>query len=428
MANPEHMALVRKGAEAIAEWRRAHPDERLDLSGADLGHANLSGAQLWQADLSDAVLSDADLSRADLGGANLSKANLSRAYLSGANLSKAKLSRAVLIDASLIGADLWQADLSRANLSRANLFRAAPFDATLTGAILTQADLAWAIVQAADLKRANLTGVDLTAANLIGAVLTNATLTEADLEGANLTEADLGRAELTRAKLSYTSLADVDLSQVTGLATVNHEAPSSVGVDTLIASFRGAGNKLTPELTTFFLGAGVPKELLEALPEIVAGVEYYSCFISYGQPDVEFATKLCQDLEARGVSCWLYDMDKTPGKRTWAEIGEARRGTDKFVVLCSAAALVRPGVLKEIEEQIDEEPDKLVPISLDDLWTQPGFPVVRDGRDLKPFLMERNRPDFSGWDSDPSRYDKALEELLNALRRPAVKKPRRKKG
>ena len=43
MANPEHVALVKKGWEAIAEWRQKHPKERLDLSGADLSGANLTG-------------------------------------------------------------------------------------------------------------------------------------------------------------------------------------------------------------------------------------------------------------------------------------------------------------------------------------------------------------------------------------------------
>ena len=98
-----------------------------------------------------------------------------------------------------------------------------------------------------------------------------------------------------------------------------------------------------------------------------------------------------------------------------------------MVVLCSAAALVRPGVRKEIEEQIDEDADKLVPISLDDLWTQSGFLVVRDGRDLKPFLVERNRLDFSGWEADQGRYDQALELLLKGLTRPEAKKAGRRR-
>ena len=378
MANPEHVALAQKGREAIAEWGEAHPGEHLDLSGAKLSGANLVRANLTRANLSQEMLIGVNLS-----GANLSQANLTKVYAFATNFNKANLS----------GADLIYANLSGANLSEANLRKA-----------------------------------DLSVADLILANLSEANLSEANLFAANLSRANLSGADLFKAQLGLTSLSGLDLSGVKGLTDIEHRSPSDVGVNTLIASFRGAGGRLTEELRTFFLGAGVPQELLDALPGVVREVEYYSCFISYGQPDLEFATKLYEELKSRGVSCWLYDMDKTVGKRTWSEIGESRRGADRFVVLCSAAALVRPGVRKEIEEQIDEDPDKLVPISLEDLWTQPGFPVVRDGHDLKPFLMERNRPDFSGWDSDPSRYDEALDELLRGLRRPEIKKPQRKKG
>ena len=83
-----------------------------------------------------------------------------------------------------------------------------------------------------------------------------------------------------------------------------------------------------------------------------------------------------------------------------------------MVVICSAQALVRDGFLKEIEEQIDDNPDKLIPISLDDLWKQQGFRVVRGIRDLKPFLLERNYADFAHL-----TYNKAFNRLLNALKR-----------
>jgi len=342
MANPEHVALVRKGAKAIDDWRRAHPDERLNLSKADLSGANLSGA-------------------------------------------------------SLHGADLFQADLS---------------EACLSGARLVGADLGLARAPRVDLTGAKLNGAHLTVTDLSGA-----NLTEADFGLAYFWATNLSGAILSHARLSLTSFTFVDLSTVKALATVDHSGPSSIGVDTLILSLRGAGGKPTPELTTFFLGAGVPKELLDALPDIVREVKHYSCFISYGQPDVELAKKLCEDLEVKGVPCWLYDMDKTPGKRTWAEIGEARRGTDKFVALCSAAALVRDGVLAEIEDQVNEDPERLVPISLDDLWREPGFRVMRGTHDLKPDLVNRNYADFSGWDSRPERYEKALEDLLRGLKR-----------
>ena len=335
MANAEHVALVRKGAKAIAEWRQAHPKECLDLTKFRFGLAYLAGA--------------------DLAGANLGMA------------------------------DFGFAMLMRANLSGANL------------------------------RLANLSLADLSYADLGGA----------DLQAANLSLARLSGADLSRAILGSTSLGRLDLSKVRGLPDVLHNDPSSICVDTLIASYRGAGNKLTRELTTFFRGAGVPQELLDALPKIVSEIKYCDSFLCYGEPDRKLARRLSEDLRARGASCWWHPKSKTVGERTWPEITKERRRADKMIVLCSAKALVRDGVLKEIEEQIDEDPDKMVPISLDSLWKEPGFKVMRNpqARDLKPFLMERNYADFGN-----KPYDEALEELLRGLRRPEVKKPRRKKG
>jgi len=370
MANPEHVKVVRQGAAAIANWRRQNPRTSLDLSGADL-----SGADLLEADLSKAILAEADLSRANLCKADLRTANLRRANLIAADLS---------------GTNLARADLSGASLGFANL----------TGA---------------DASRANLSGADLIGADILLANLTGADLSGVDLFAAKLIAADLRETRLAQAHFDFTALGNCDLSRVTGLSSVDHMGPSSIGVDTLIASFRGAGNKLTPELEGFFLSAGVPKELLAELPRIVAEVKYYSCFIAYGEPDLDFAQRLRDDLVGRGVSCWLYDLDATPGERTWPEIRTKQREADKMVVICSAAALIRDGVLNEIEEQIDEDPGKMVPISRDNLWTEPGFRVVRGSRDLGPFLRDRNYAHFS----DDSLYEDSLERLLKALKRKA---------
>ncbi|MBI2322065.1 MAG: toll/interleukin-1 receptor domain-containing protein [Chloroflexi bacterium] len=360
MANPEHVAVVRQGAAAIARWHEQHPREGLDLREADLREASL-----W---------------RADLAGADLTGATLTLANFRGANLS----------EVTFIGTDLrWS------YVKWSGFTRGAP----------AQADLG-----EATLRRVLLTGADLSGANLSEANLRGAHFTATDLRGANLRGACLSRA-----LFAATTLGDVDLSDVVGLATVSHLAPSTIGVDTLIASFRGAGNRLTPELTTFFRAAGVPEELLDALPRILAEVKYYICFISYGQPDVAFARKLSEDLKARGVTCWLYELDKTPGERTWREIVEKRRSHEKMLVLCSLKALFRDAVKKEIEEQIDEDPDKIIPISLDDEWRRHDFEVRRgQGPDLRPRLLELNYLDFA----DPSRYDEQLAVLLEkALRR-----------
>lgn len=135
-----------------------------------------------------------------------------------------------------------------------------------------------------------------------------------------------------------------------------------------------------------------------------------SAFVSYGQPDRQLAMWLRTQLEQHGIRCWMYEMGATPGRRTWAEIIEQRREADRVLVLCSAASLNRDGVLKEVEGQVDEDPDRIIPFSLDRDWLDPRFPVMRGRRDLKPFLLDRNYIDLSERDrSQP------LKRLLDAL-------------
>lgn len=387
MANPEHVKVALQGAEALAAWRGQNPGVILDLHAAELSQQNLGGANLVRANLAEAQLFKTFLTGADLREADLRGADMAGADLMDARLSKARLSGCRLLGATMIGADLSAADLAHADIR---------------GALLLNASLA----------AANLSRSQAGAAVLLRTNLAECNLADADLSSALFSRASLSGTDFSRASFHYTSLAELDLSQAVGLESAVHTSPSSVGVDTLIASFRSARHSFPPQLSAFLLSAGVPRELLDALPRVLADVKYYSCFISYGEPDLEFATELNEALKANGVSCWLYRLDATVGKRAWGEIMEKRREADKTVVLCSAKALVRQGVLKEIEEQIDEDPDKLLPISLDDDWQHRGFRVMRGERDLKPFLLDRNYADFANLPRD-----EALEKLLRGLER-----------
>jgi len=91
--------------DRIAEWRVAHPTERLTapILLDVLRLTTLSGVYLHGANLRGADLSDADLRWADLRWANLYQANLHEADLYGANLCQANLCRANLRWANLCG-------------------------------------------------------------------------------------------------------------------------------------------------------------------------------------------------------------------------------------------------------------------------------------------------------------------------------------
>jgi uncharacterized protein YjbI with pentapeptide repeats len=96
MANPEHLALVRSGVEALNRFCAAHEDVALDLDGADLHGLDLRNARLQSARLTGADLSGADLSNARLNSAILRAANLRDADLRGANMHRADLTGADL--------------------------------------------------------------------------------------------------------------------------------------------------------------------------------------------------------------------------------------------------------------------------------------------------------------------------------------------
>ena len=292
MANTEHVKVVKRGMIEVLEWRQENPGVVLDLREADLKEANLGGIGLVGIDYDEADNS---------------------------------LEKGVVVD--FIVTDLSDADLRDADLRGAYLLRT-----NLSGANLSGTDLRWTDLSEADLNGANLSGADLSQAYLLGAVLNGANLSGADLSQAPLLGPVLNGANLSDVRVRYTAFAACNLSKVSGLETVQHEGPSSIGTDTLLLTYQGAGNPLPPALHGFFIKAGVPASLLDALPRIAGQVQYHSAFIAYGEPDRDFAERLYGALQSKGVSCWTYAMDATPGKRTWHEIGQRRREAGKFIV------------------------------------------------------------------------------------------------
>lgn len=89
MTDEEQVRKLQEGVKTWNQWRKEHPDIRIDLRGANLDYANLSGADLRDANLSGASLygvnfSGAFLEYADLSGSDLLDADLSEANLFGA--------------------------------------------------------------------------------------------------------------------------------------------------------------------------------------------------------------------------------------------------------------------------------------------------------------------------------------------------------
>jgi hypothetical protein len=84
---------------------------------------------------------------------------------------------------------------------------------------------------------------------------------------------------------------------------------------------------------------------------------------------------------------------------------------ERVLIVCSKESLKSSGMLKELETQIDENRDKLIPIALDEIQSLRNLKAGRGIIDLMPSLNERNYADFARWP-----YGKAFERLLKALR------------
>jgi uncharacterized protein YjbI with pentapeptide repeats len=205
MANPEHIEIVRQGAEAIVKWREAHPGDGMDLRGVDLRNADLR-----EVDLGDADLSQANLHLANFQDANLNKANLTRANLCRAQLLLSTFSEADLSEADLLAANLWGANFSGATLRAANLSETCLLDACLSKANL----------RGANLEGADLTGANLNAANLSNTRMQSAVLVKTELGGANLSGARVYGASVWDLKLDDKTIQSNLVITPTGSAEV----------------------------------------------------------------------------------------------------------------------------------------------------------------------------------------------------------------
>ncbi len=181
-ANAVHVDVVRRGASAIADWRSANPDEKLDLQNAMLVGLNLSHADLSNAKLSGADLSGANLLRAEFFGADLRGADLSGAYMAAARLAHADLKRAILRGTQLNGADLNYADLALTDLRDANLIMA-----NLNASKLEGADLSGANLLAASILNTTIDGAVLTGCRVHGVSVWNLKGTPADQQNLIIT-------------------------------------------------------------------------------------------------------------------------------------------------------------------------------------------------------------------------------------------------
>lgn len=347
-------------------------------------------------DLTGADLSDMDLERVTFRHTDLSAANLSKTRFSGAHFSSVKLNRA-----NLKGAKLWQARLQHVDLTCADC----------SDAVLYEADLRGCTFLNANLTRADFTDADLYEADLSGARLNRSSLRRTRINTATLRETDL-----TAARMSWTTFAQVDLTQAIGLDRIDHQAPCSIDVQSLVRS-----RQMIPG--RFLRGIGLANSFIAYLNSPRSVTDFYSCFISYSSYDQEFADRLHADLQAQGVRCWFAPHHVQGGRKLHEQIDEAIKLHDRLLLILSPHSMASEWVMTEISKarkrELRDKTRVLFPISL------APFDAIRDwecfdadtGKDSAREIREYFIPDFSNCE-EPDSYQKAFERLLKDLQAP----------
>jgi TIR domain/SIR2-like domain len=160
---------------------------------------------------------------------------------------------------------------------------------------------------------------------------------------------------------------------------------------------------------------------IDSVQSAMNAFTYYSCFISYAHADKAFARKIHDQLQARGIRCWLDEHQLLPGDDIYQQAGRGIRLWDKVLLCCSEASLSSWWVDYEVEKALEKEQKlrkergkqvlSIIPLNLD------GF-LFSDKCEypMGSTLRKRLAADFTGWENDEAKFEKAFEAVVKTLR------------
>ena len=380
MANPDHIALLKKGVVAWNKWRDEKPDIIPQLRGASLGGGNLNGRTSveW---ISPGRTSTRQTSegapQANLSG-RTSAGRSSAGRTSTRQTSPRRASRGPwggTQRADLSGADLRRrahqgepaGHLSKARLIKANLSRPT--------------------------QRANLSGADLSRADLTGTNLSGANLNGADLEAATLVETDLTGADLTGCRIYGVSAWGLKLERTKqqNLVITPRDEPE-ITVDNI-------------EVAQFIYLLLHNEKIRDVIDTI--GKKGVLLLGRFTEGRIEILERLREKLRSLGFVPMVFNFDK-PETKDFTETVRLLANLSRFVIVDITNPRSAP---LELQATV---PDYMVPF----------VPILEEGQD--PFAMFVDLQNKYDWVLEPvigySSVDRLIEVMEDKIVRPAEAK------
>ena len=331
------MPELLSGAEGFNAWRQAYPHHAIFV------HSRIGGDDVGRDTQEPLVLRGSNV---DLGGYDLSEVDFSYSAFSNVNFTGANLTGSILEYCSFA-----ECVFESAILEHAVLNHSAWYKSSLVGADCQHARLMWAYFESCQLQDADFANSSVSAtfrecnlrAVVFGAPVfdhLNATFVSCDLDKTNFRNLNFGTSAFVAC-----GLATADFTGTSNLGLISVDAQSIRQTAKYIRE-RGLPSG---SFSDWLQSTSEPAEMVRLFNRWANSAGgYHNAFVSYSHSDRAIALLVVDELQTRGIDCWVDREQLYGGEYLDGTVRAAIDRAGRMIALLSSDA-VRPGSYARLE-------------------------------------------------------------------------------